>query len=101
VANVQEVIVEWIGDSQFSVDRLAEEMNLSTRQLMRKLRALTGETPANMIRRMRMEEAARLLAEGELSVKEVSAQVGYRSTPSFTRAFREVHGEAPSTFMPT
>ena len=101
VKAVRDAVETGMSDSQYSVERIAEAMNLSARQLSRKLRALTDESPANMIRRIRMEEAARLLAEGGLSVKEVSARVGYLSTPSFARAFKDVHGTSPSSYAST
>ena len=69
---------------------------MSPRQLYRKLGALTGETPAGLIRRLRMERARELLGAGELSVKQVAHKVGFRSRQSFSAAFREEFGVAPS-----
>jgi AraC-like DNA-binding protein len=46
-----------------------------------------------------MAEAVRLLEEGELSVKEIGYQVGYQSSPSFARAFRETYGCPPMRFV--
>lgn len=93
---VQQEIEARLSDSQFGVDRLAEEMCMSPRQLYRKLNAVTGETPAGLIRRLRMKRARDLLSTGRVSVKEVAYQVGFRSRPSFSAAYRQEYGVSPS-----
>ena len=87
-----------LGDGQFGVDRLAEEVLMSRSQLHRKLRALTGQTPASLLRGCRLEQASVLLVEGALSVKEVCYAVGFQSLPSFSRTFREAYGVTPSAY---
>ena len=77
---------------------MTEELAMSTRQLNRKLGALLDETPASLLRRRRLEQAARLLALGEMSVKAVCQAVGFLSTSSFTRAFRQAYGVSPSSY---
>ena len=95
---VQSVIEAHLGDGQFGVDRLAEEVLMSRSQLHRKLRALTGQTPASLLRHRRLEQASVLLVAGVLSVKEVCYAVGFQSLPSFSRTFREVYGVTPSAY---
>ena len=95
---MQGVIDAHLADAQFGVDQLASELLMSRRQLLRKLRALTDETPAVLLRQRRLEQAASLLRTGELSVKEVSYAVGFLSNSSFTRAFRQAYGMSPSAY---
>lgn len=99
VEKVEAVINEHIGDTQFGVEQLAEELLLSRRQLFRKLRALTEETPSAIIRRHRLERAALLLAQGAETIKEVSYAVGFQSASSFTKAFQQVHGMTPTEYQ--
>ena len=90
------LIQERLGDSQFGVEFLAEEVAMSPRQLQRKVRALTGGSPAEMIREARLHHAAKLLKTQGLGVQEVAKAVGYLSTPSFSRAFRRKYGVPPA-----
>lgn len=84
-----------IFDSGFGVDQFADRMHMSRRQLLRKMKALFGETPKEYIQRLRFEKACRMLERGE-SVDFTSTAVGYSDRPSFTRAFVEMFGIAPS-----
>ena len=95
---VVEIVRERLADSQFGVEQLAEEVNMSPRQLQRKIRAITGESPAVVIREERLLKAAQLFKRSRLSVQEVSNEVGYMSTPSFSRAFRRKFGVSPAAF---
>jgi signal transduction histidine kinase/ligand-binding sensor domain-containing protein/DNA-binding response OmpR family regulator len=92
------VVEAHLDDGQFGVDRFAEELSISRRQLLRKLRALTDESAVSLIRRIRMQRAAELLLESELSIKEIRYAVGFQSGSSFTRTFREAHGMAPTEY---
>lgn len=95
---VYQVIESRLGEPHFGVDVLAEELLMSRRQLLRKLRALTDETPTTLIRRLRLARAAELLGAGETSIKEVCYAVGFQSSSSFTRAFRQAYGVSPSVY---
>ena len=71
---------------------------MSQRQLLRKLRALTGETSHELIWRLRLERAAQLLRQDVASVKEVAFSVGFKYEASFSRSFRKVYGVSPSDY---
>ncbi|MEM8598765.1 MAG: ATP-binding protein [Bacteroidota bacterium] len=98
LADLEAAIEAGLDDPGFTTNRLAEALALSRRQLQRKLSALTGDSPGSLIREARLNRAATLLAAGELSVKEVAAAVGFRSTSAFSRAFRDRFGVTPSTY---
>lgn len=87
-------------DPQFGVERLAEMVGITDRHLRRLLVAATGETPRAMIRRLRIAEAERLLADGSHSLRAVSRAVGYGDSDALLRAYHAVtgrHADRPST----
>jgi len=95
---VQHVVEARLSDASFGVNALAEEMGMSQRQLLRKLRALTGETSHELIWRLRLERAAQLLRQDVASVKEVAFAVGFKYEASFSRSFRKVYDVSPSEY---
>ena len=92
LATVDDAIAGRTGDLLFGVEALAETLALSPRQLRRKLRAVSGDTPADRIRRARVAAGAALLAAGTHSVKEAAAAAGYADAEGFRRAFVAVRG---------
>ena len=88
-----------IDDVQFTTDEFARQMCMSRSNLHLKMKALTGESTNDFIRRVRMHRAAELLKSHRYTVSEVSAMVGY-STPSyFATAFKNFYGNSPSTLL--
>ncbi len=76
---VLEVMNRHLGDSNFSTDWLADEVNLSRRQVERKVKTLTKQTPPELMQRMRMERAAKILEARPGSIAEVAYAVGFKS----------------------
>lgn len=97
---VREVVEANVASAAFGTAALAEAVGMSPRQLRRKLSALTGETAAQAVRRVRLDRAAALLADGAHSVKEVAYDTGFSSTSGFRRAFGERYGVSPSAYGP-
>ncbi|MEM1097099.1 MAG: helix-turn-helix domain-containing protein, partial [Bacteroidota bacterium] len=97
LAQVQATIEAHIGDAAFNVEALAAAMHVSKRQLYRRLQALTSESPAALVRRMRLERAQHLL-EGRrhATVSEVAYAVGFNDAKHFSRLYRQQFGHAPS-----
>lgn len=87
-----------LGDEDFSVERLGSEVGQSRGNLHRRLRELIGESPSDLIRRMRLERAAQMLESGAGSVAEVAYAVGFKSVAHFSNAFNELHGVRPSAW---
>jgi AraC-like DNA-binding protein len=77
------------------VAALAREAYASTSHFSRSFKRAFGETPYQYLRRRRIERAKELLRETELSVTEVSLEVGFQSLGSFSTAFRELVAESP------
>ena len=96
IEQVREVVNEQIGNEHFNVDALAAEVGVSVRQLQRKIRALTGETPASLIRSMRVKRAKQLLEGSFGTVAEIAYAVGFNNPAYFTKRFREMYGQTPT-----
>ena len=97
---VEAVFSKTMTDSQFKLDWVASEMHLSERQFSRRLKQLTGLTPNNYLREMRLQRAKDFLHEGKYtSVKEVSFAVGFSSTKYFSNLFQERFGVLPSEYQ--
>ena len=87
-----------MGDSQFGVYELAEELGFSRRQLHRKLTALTDKTPGDFLRQIRLERAAQLLKERAGNVAEVAYAVGFNKPQYFSTLFRAAFGKNPAEY---
>lgn len=90
------VMNEHLDDSQFSTDAFAKEMCMSRSNLHLKMKALTGESTSDFIRRVRLNKALELLKTNRYTVSEVSAMVGYGSPSYFTTSFKKFFGYSPS-----
>ncbi len=98
---VMKVIDQQIGNPSFSVEMLAEEMAMSSVQLYRKVKLLTGYVPNELIRNMRLEKAASLMDQQIGSVAEIAYRVGFQNMSYFAKCFRQKFDKTPSEFMKT
>lgn len=90
-------ILDNISDSEFSIDRLCREMAMSRTMFYVKLKSLTGKSPQEFIRVIRLERAAMLLRSGH-SVGRVADEVGFDNAKYFSTAFKKYFGVSPSKF---
>ena len=96
INRISELIQEHLSNSLFNIELLADEMHMSRRQLSRKLKALTGFSPAQYLIQLRMEKAKTLLTSNDSLIKEVADAVGYKSVSQFGQQFKKYHGVSPS-----
>ena len=82
-------------NQDYSVDELANNMNISRSQLYNKIHSATGLSPKTLIRNIRLEEAKTLLERGDLNVSEISHKVGFSSDTYFNTCFRDYFGYPP------
>ena len=87
-----------LGNPKLRIEDLSRALAMSERPLQRKLKALTGHTPAQYVRKFRLEKAAPMLQDG-MPVYLVSESVGFSSPAYFTSCFREEFGIAPSEYV--
>ncbi|WP_442845150.1 two-component regulator propeller domain-containing protein [Leeuwenhoekiella sp. H156] len=96
IAKVINYIYQNISDPKLNVENLADELSLSRSQLYRKIKALTGQTANEFIRKIRLEKAKELLENGVESVSEVGYKVGFATPSYFTRCFKAEFGKLPT-----
>ncbi len=88
-------IEENLTNENFGVTELAEMMNMSRSNLLRKVKKETEESVSVFIRNVRLHNAKNLLGDDALTVSEISYMVGFKSTSYFTKCFRELYGYTP------
>lgn len=88
-------IQDHIGDSNYSVDILAADLNMSRPQLYRKTKALTDQSPVELIRNIRLKRAYQLLSTTDKSVSEVAYSVGFSSPAYFSKCYKDMFGHTP------
>jgi len=89
------IILENMSNEQFGVSELAEFMNMSRSNLLRKVKKDTQLSASQFIRQVRLIKSMEMLKEKSLTVSEVSFQVGFGSTSYFVKCFREFYGYPP------
>ena len=88
---------EHLSIESLNVPLMAEAFAMSESTLLRQVKRLTGQTPANLLQAKRLNLALELMQGREVfSVQEAAAAVGYGHTRTFSRAFKQVHGFLPS-----
>ena len=90
-----------IARSELSVEELSAELGMSRVHLYKKLVAITGKTPIEFIRLIRLKRAAQLLRESQQNVSEVAYQVGFNNPKYFSKYFKDLYGVLPSTYQET
>ena len=95
ISRFKKMVEERLSDSNLSVEDLAADMRLSRVQLYRKVKALTGNTPIDLLRKARLAQAQRLLQESTLTVSEIAYQVGFASPSYFTKCYKDEFGIVP------
>ena len=83
-------------DPNFGISSMAGEMTISDRQLQRKVKALTGQSPVQYLRQFRLEKSLQYLREG-VPVGKAAKAVGFSSHTYFTSCFRAQFGTTPSS----
>lgn len=99
LSQIDMVINKNIEDSDFTVEQLARSVYLSRMQLYRKLKALTGKSPTQIIRTARMQKAIELLKTKRYNISDITYMVGYNDLKSFRQQFKREHGMSPSEYF--
>lgn len=107
VTNADEVLLQnsisYIRDNisktDLSVEEMARDLNMSRTNLHRKMKTLIGQSPVELIRSVRMKQAAYLLENSTLSISEIAYGVGYNSLSYFSSSFNSYWGVSPSAYI--
>ena len=87
-----------IDNSEYTIDSLSTDIVMSRMSLYRKMKSLTGQTPADFIRTVRLKTAAKLLKEEKCTVSEACYRTGFASPQNFSKHFKEMFGVLPSQY---
>lgn len=85
-------------NTEFSVEQLASDIGMTRMSLYRKLQSLTGQSPVEFIRSIRLKRAAQLLKDTDLTIKEIADMTGFNITRYFTKCFKEMFDMLPSEY---
>jgi AraC-like DNA-binding protein len=94
-----ELVEKHLDDPEYSVEDFSRDMCMNRVTLYRKIHSLTGKSPLEFIRSIRLKRAARLLEKSGMSVAEIAYEVGFNSPKIFTRFFKEEFKVTPSQYV--
>ena len=98
---VRDIIEKHISDTSFNVDIFADEIGMSRSQLHRKLVSFVGESPGELISRIRIEKAAKLIENTIGNISEIALEVGFNNPAYFATRFRKHFHISPSEYSNT
>ena len=99
ILKAKEIVEKNIDDETLNVHRLVKEMSTSNSMLYRKITGLTGLSPNEFIKNIRLKRAAQLLAENKFSISEVAFAVGFHDQSYFSVCFKKHFGTTPSEYV--
>jgi AraC-like DNA-binding protein len=88
-----------MAEPEFSVEDMSREMFMSRVALYKKLLSLTGKTPIEFLRQVRLKRAAALMEKSKMTVAEVAYEVGFNNPKYFSKYFKTEFGKLPSAYM--
>lgn len=92
-------VEENMGRSDLTVEQLSQALGMSRVHLYKKTLTITGKTPIEFIRVLRLKRAAQYLRESQLSVAEIAYKIGFNNPKYFSKYFREEFGISPSDYV--
>ena len=95
VKQLHDIIKSNMGNSDFGVENIGAEIGLSRVQLYRKVKAITGSSVVDLLRKARLAKARRLLEANSMNISEVAYEVGFSSPSYFTKCFKDEYGMLP------
>ena len=96
---IMECVNKNLNNSDLNVDMIADQAGISRVHLHRKMKELTGQTPHDFIRNLRLKKAAQLLTIQGMNVTEVMYACGFSNAASFSTLFKKVYGMSPRDYM--
>ena len=87
-----------LSEPEFNVESLTKDVGISRAQLHRKMKEITGISAGEFIRNLRLEQAARLIAKGEINITQVAFAVGFNNQTHFSTVFKKHYGMTPTEY---
>lgn len=99
LTKINEEVLAHLQDPDYSVDTFSANLCMSRMNLYRKVKSITGQTPTEYIRNLRLERAALLLRTTAMSINEISERVGFAYSSYFTKCFKDKYGISPKDYV--
>ena len=96
LSRFRSLVEQGMANPELNVEALGSELGMSRVQLYRKLKAITGQSPVELVRQMRLSKAKELLSGSGKTVAEVAYEVGFSSPSYFTKCYKEAFGTTPT-----
>lgn len=93
------IILDNLDNTDFSINSLAQELNMSRTSVFTKIKGIMGMTPNDFIKVTKLKTAAKLLAEGKYRISEITYIVGFSSSSYFAKCFQKQFGILPTDFV--
>jgi len=93
------LVEEHMADSDYSVEQLSSDLSMSRANLYKKMMNITGQSPHDFMRSIRLKRACQLLERSQMQVSEIAYAVGYSSPKRFSENFKAEYGVTPSEYM--
>ncbi|MEM6347228.1 MAG: two-component regulator propeller domain-containing protein [Bacteroidota bacterium] len=101
LSNLMDTCEKQLGNPDFNMESFADELAVSRPLLFSKVKALTGQTPNNFLKSIRLKRAVQLLEKGGLGISEIAYLVGFRDPRYFSKVFQKEHRMTPSEYART
>lgn len=96
---IVKTVNQYLENSEFNVQFLADEVGLSRVQLRRKVKSLTGISTGEFIRNIRLQQAEKLLLEKKMNISQVAYSLGFTNQTHFTTLFKKMYGLSPTEYI--
>lgn len=93
------LIEKHIDDSGYGQEQLAHDLLLSRSTLYRKIKAISGMSPLDFIRNVKMKKACTMLGQHKQSISEIAYSLGFTNPKYFTKCFKDEMGQTPSEYL--
>ena len=93
------IVEQHLDEPDFSVEDFSSEMFMSRVTLYRKILSITGKTPLEFIRSIRLKRAAQLLEKSGMTIAEIAYEVGFNNPKNFSKSFKEEFQVTPSQYL--
>lgn len=99
LSQVMELVEKHMNDTEYGQEQLARDMLMSRSTLYRRIKAVSGLSPIEFLRNVKMKRAEELLLQHRLSISEIAYELGFSSPKYFTKIFKEETGMTPSEYQ--
>ena len=94
-----DLVVQNMANPEFNIEDMSDKIGMSRVHMYRKLKALTGQSPSEFVRTIRLKQAAQMLSHNKINVSEVAYQVGFNSHQYFSSCFQNYFNMSPSEYI--